>query len=140
MKRKEDRLVGIGGWLLFFVIIMGLSIIYMPIDLIIIRTITVIHLTAFDLLEVIISWLLILSVFILIFTKKRGVPTYAIIVVWFNFILGLVSFFQIKFDSDFSIIGFVIAVIITFVLSLGWAILFTLYFLKSKRVRNTFVR
>ncbi|HRZ85160.1 MAG TPA: DUF2569 family protein [Candidatus Paceibacterota bacterium] len=144
MAEKEvtnKDLQGINGWLLFFVIWIGISIILFPIQLIGNLNNPLFSLSTIYIIISIFSLLLTISIFILIFTKKSWVPKYIILIIWLQFLIGLTSFLTIKFNfsSQLEAIAGLVGLILGIVFSLAWAILFTIYLVKSQRVKNTFV-
>lgn len=145
MAEKEGgnkALKGIGGWLLFFVIWIGIGVVYSPIDMVSSYTSPLFDVNVVWILASVISWLLSLSVFILIFTKKIWVPKYIITIIWIQFFLSLKSLSGISFNPTLLaetmavLIGIIIGLVFVLVLAIVW----TLYFVKSQRVKNTFVK
>ena len=128
-ENKTDRPNGIGGWLLFFAVIAGIvstvQLVQFPGIIIEGNIKTILH-----------SCLLIfaaLSAFILIMLKKKIAKAAYIFFITVIPVGGLlVRIFQLHEPIDTLAGAMVfIAIIITLV---------TLYFLKSKRVKNTLVR
>ena len=138
-KKEDNKLQGIGGWLLVLVICMGFSIIYFPISLVSTYINPMIQLNIVYTITSIISWLLSVSMFILIFTKKSWIPTYIISVIWFQFLIGLTSLSNVKFNfsSQLESTAGLVWMIFSF---LAWAIIWNLYFVKSQRIKNTFIK
>ena len=144
MAEKEGtskNLQGIGGWLLFFVIWMGFSIVYFPIQLASSYINPLVELNIVYTTTSIVSWLLSVSMLILIFMKKSWVPKYIIAVIWFQFVIGLTSLSNVKFNfsSQLESTAALVGVIFGLVFGIVWAIIWNPYFVKSQRVKNTFI-
>ncbi|MFH1608138.1 MAG: DUF2569 family protein [archaeon] len=129
---SKKKLKGIGGWLLFFTIIIiifvilltTLSIFYI-VDLIQGKPIATNPYMLFVQVMLLILWGYALN---LEFKYKKEFPKVVIGVLIINWILGLVNSI---FESNifyFLATGFV------------WTLIWVAYFLKSKRVKNTFVK
>ncbi len=124
--KKEEKVSGIGGWLIIPIIGMFYSIIVIIIDI----------LDALSLIgEYSIEWALFLDLGLLvligftlyfIFTKSKKAPVFAIIYLWAIFVNNLIVSSLLE---DYS----------PLLIYLGAAIVWTIYFVKSKRVKNTFV-
>ena len=144
MAEKEStskNLQGIGGWLVFFIIWVGFAIVYFPIQLASTFINPMVELNIVYTVTSIASWLLSVSIFILIFTKKSWVPKYIISVIWFQFVIGLTSLSNVKFNfsSQLESTAGLVGMIFGLVFGLAWAIVWNLYFVKSQRVKNTFL-
>ena len=98
--------------------------------------------------------LLNILIAITIFRKRMGGPKWIIIFVWISFVLGLLNLFlyvipninnsaatlgSLGIQSSF-ISSSITYLIITSSLGLALNILITLYFIKSERVKNTFIK
>lgn len=140
-KDSSRNLQGISGWLLFFVIWMGFGIVYFPISLVSSYINPLIDLSILYIITSIISWLLSVGIFILVFTKKSWVPKYIIAVIWFQFIMGLISLSNVKFNfsSQLESTAGLVGKIFSLAFVLAWAIIWNIYFVKSQRVKNTFI-
>jgi len=128
LKKKP---IGIGGWLIFFTVAMSLGLI-MYIFLAIILgfaalfdTISLwdqVHLLTSVVMVVLISHVLYLE-----FKKKKEFPKWMIVSIWVGMV---VSFPYLIEEGEFTSLP----------RDIGVAILWTMYFIKSKRVKNTFVK
>ena len=123
---QNKNIEGIGGWLLVYVILLAFGLVYAPINLLSIYNNPLVDIGMVFLLTSIITWLLGLSIFILIFTKKKWLPTYIISVIWISFAVG------------WSTVG--LSNLANALYGLILNILWTLYFIKSQRVKNTFIK
>ena len=179
-ERKEEarqKLQGIGGWLLFFLIIFIIARVAAPIQILRIllapsyinfmnTLIPSIDLSTISqpgfLLKIIhttfltIAFVFLLLAIIAIFKKKSKSKKLAIISTWVLFatslIEKLITFKLIPsvekfYDSlgagislqSFRYVSYT-QIILSLILSIAWAIIVTLYFIKSKRVKNTLVK
>jgi len=128
MKKKEQKKKGIGGWLILPIIGFISSIFIMLIDLVFLFSSIGKYLYPIELFIFLDVGMLFLYSYtlILIFKKKKNAPTLVITTLWmgvvYNFIASLIGDYNLVFGS---IIG---------------AIIWTMYFKKSERVKNTFIK
>ncbi|MBU3913286.1 MAG: DUF2569 domain-containing protein [Nanoarchaeota archaeon] len=131
---KSEIVYGLGGWLIFvqialiFGIIMGAQMLI-------------------DMTDVVIYWYLILvwcvlQVIVLTFmyAKNKKFPYLAIIWVWYSFLFVSVSFAGYTFFGAGETESFSIFPLFLWILLLIIAIIGTIYFKNSKRVKNTFTK
>lgn len=148
--KSDNNLKGIGGWLLFFVIlwILGVigSIISLLSNLVKLTSINGIIFTGIGLVITIILLVLVKG-------KKKDGPSKIVLTLWVSFVLvfmgQIIGYFQASnmdivsaFDGISPGIVQVVIIAITvidIIISLGWTILLTQYFKRSVRVKNTFV-
>lgn len=132
---KEKRLEGLGGWLNFYIAVnfIGLVIIY---GLVLFSFIVLGMLPGLVYLTVaVVLSMPIIYTLSLMFKKDKSAPTWAIITVWYNvfvpyFVILVLRFYSINIP-DSSASSF---------LELPWAIFWNIYWVRSKRVKNTFVK
>ncbi len=125
---KEKKIEGISGWLLIpviglvIVLIIYLfdifSLLFFPYDNNLIGLFLIIDIGLF-----------VLGIYILtlVFKKKKETPSFFIIYLWIS--VGAVLFLSIITKDSTGLLGGIIK-----------AIIWTLYFKKSKRVKNTFMK
>jgi len=119
---ENKKVQGVGGWLLLYVIILGFGLVSFPLLFIYGSQLGIVLSFA------LILWLINLSEFILIFTKKKWVPTYLIAAIWMIFIINLGNLLNVG--------GGFISLVPGIAVNIAW----TLYFIKSKRIKNTFIK
>lgn len=137
MSKKEIK--GIGGWLLiliigfffsaifsFFIELLIIYLIYLKFSFF--RIVCFILITLILLLEI---WTINVG-----FKKKKTFPKIAIITLWVTFLIGGgFSLYYYNAIDSFEAIGKIIDILLSLALSILW----TLYLIKSKRVKNTFI-
>jgi len=129
---KHDKLKGLKGWLILVTIgLISISLMYFLFSLIQIIDILLGNAT-FEVILLLIFSIIFCALFVyclrLELKHKKEFPTWFISSLWVSSILGLIIG-QIQ-KSEFS------ATPLNFIGTILW----TLYFIKSKRVRNTFVK
>lgn len=130
-KIKEEVPKGIGGWLIIPMIIFFMTALYFGfITLFIIGSVFYGNFPKVSLFQdlafISIFFIIAYSLF-LEFKKKKSFPKWAIISSWIITILVFLS------------VGKIISFISIFI-GLSWTIIWTIYFIRSKRVKNTFVK
>ena len=84
---------------------------------------------------------LIFSIYVLYltFSKKRIAKLFNIIHMWLLFLIPIIlDLIDWLIPPNYGLEG--IGAILSIIFLLPWAIIWTIYFIKSKRVRNTFVK
>ena len=143
MRKAKEKIKGIGGWLLIFIIY---SIIILPRNFInLFGGNSLFSWMIATNLIVVLSTLIYL---IFIFKKSKYSPLVVIISLWAQMIIISLSFFFVDvgeltqeiygkaMDVNLSFETLIVSLLLVV---LFWIIPWTLYFLKSKRVKNTFV-
>lgn len=140
---NEEKIDGIGGWLMIYVISLGFALLFVLLNIIIFTQLVVypfpysgsgpdLHIEEFIYYSI--ALVLILIALLLIFKKCRK----AII---FNKILLMISFIAATIYSIYIIVAsWSFDDLITLLLSILLTIIFFIYWKKSKRVKNTFIR
>ncbi|MEK6850476.1 MAG: hypothetical protein AABX85_02795 [Nanoarchaeota archaeon] len=155
VEEKNQNLIGIKGWLLLFVILSAICVFLLGI----IQPLTILLLGALGgesvsgyvnifVLVSMLSALFFLVFFISALLKKRWANKMAITAFVFslfsipNYIFTFLIYGAISSPSDYEVGAFSIIIrsLFGFSVFLGLPILSILYFLRSKRVKNTFVR
>lgn len=124
----EKKLQGLGGWLIFPIIgfIIAIPVYFLYIFLRISELIQSFFVLTLILYIILICLFIVTLVFA--FTKSKKAPLFFIITFWTQyFVLNILAWILIGFSSS-VIIG------------LSAPIIWTLYFIKSKRVKNTFTK
>ena len=139
VKSDKPKVKGVGGWLLFFTIIFIISLIAQVTSGI--YSIFV-DFSYMSLIYFIISVFLSVALLVFIFNEKKSSVKNIILVLWYSFVIdslytlfnSSVDFAKISgsLDAATLIITIILQGIITFLL--------VLYFKKSIRVKNTFVK
>jgi hypothetical protein len=133
-KREVKKLKGIGGWLIlptifFFIIaIAGIGVLISGILISEINFTTI----SIGLLSFLFIYILYLE-----FKHKKEFPKYAIIGNWcFFIILSIIVVLDSISIKNFNYSNFVFSLFLNSIMPIIW----TTYFLKSKRIKNTFVK
>ena len=113
------KLEGIGGWLLIYVILLFGSIFILIFSL---TTPTSLSIFILELIRLI----LLICAIILILCKKRIAIGINIAILWFCFIISIIEI--MIFEDYYVLIRYLV-----------FTIIWTLYFNKSKRVKNTLI-
>ncbi|MBI2629095.1 DUF2569 family protein [Candidatus Pacearchaeota archaeon] len=123
-KNNSKNLKGISGWLLFFVIILIFELLYLLIETILFYQQT----NYLKIIDTIISSILLLVSLVFIFKNSRFAPKLTIATFWISFLTGILfDFLSKNINVALYFFAFIESIILT------------IYFLKSKRVKNTFV-
>ena len=166
--KDNKNLKGVAGWLLVYLICIFIGILYSVLSLIFILVSknSLVGAGPFSLLltpstgELILDILtILLSIGIVIFivSKLRKAPKWIIIIVWSGFVLGLIKDFvytlprqnaainamynianMTNYGAGFIYTSALVSIGLFFAVAINITI--TLYFIKSKRVKNTFVK
>lgn len=128
--KKQISPKGIGGWIILPIIGLFVSIFLLLLDISAsLEYLSASLVQAAILLDVILLGLVVYSL-ILIFKKSKSAPKIFIIFLWVNFAVAFFTWAIVQ-DEDSPVNLFRVAIA-----SLIW----TAYFKKSKRVKNTFVK
>ncbi len=138
--KKQKKLQGIGGWLLFYTILYVLGLLSLIISvgraMILGKYITFFFLAIFLLFD--------FYVFSLLLLKKKKAIKWNIFLLWFSLIwLYIIEFANLPSSiwvslSSRELILASMNIFIGLIINMVFAILWILYWKKSKRVRNTF--
>ncbi len=120
----EKKIKGLGGWLIFLQITLWASLVISLITLIFYSLSIALYIST------ILSLILLIIDFIFLYKKKEAFILFSVILLW----ISLFSNIIITFFSFQEIISFVILTIYFFE-DICW----TIYLLKSRRVKNTFI-
>ena len=145
MTTEKKHLKGIGGWLILLIILLFWDVLsYLQMILSNLGIIGKPDLSAFaelgitvrelnpslELLAISLLVVLYVIALIFLFKQKKSAPAVTLITIWTSYVLGtLMSLYQVL------LVGIVLAII-----GLIPAVLWTLYFKKSVRVKQTFVK
>ncbi|MDP3027495.1 MAG: DUF2569 family protein [Nanoarchaeota archaeon] len=138
-KKREPR--GIGGWLLLFVIVQLFGILNSLSAIGMIKN-------AFYIVSQLTTMILAIVGLVLIFKKLKSAIKWNIAFLWISLACGAISsvFGYSYIQNILSAAGypadFPVSTILTYgiIISVIWIIIWTLYFIKSKRIKNTLVK
>ena len=134
---ERARLTGIGGWLIVFLVLVGLSTVAALLNLVNTLSVSGAGLFTFRFL---VSTVLGAGVIILMMTKKRSFPSLARVYLIIEMVLSLVYTFLV-YDMIAYAMGSqgTTILLLTLLVTIGLSIAWVVYFGKSKRVQYTFV-
>lgn len=123
---KEEKTQGIGGWLILFQIGLWYYLLASLFLLILINN-------PYLKIEGLFGLIIFIPTIILFYKKNKNIKWYAIASLWSPFIFSMFLLIQkYNFNLTFSSVRVIVQ-------SLLWATIWTIYFVKSNRVKNTFV-